>query len=767
MSSKPKKTTFNEKWLLDPAFSSWLRRVEKDPYSAYCSTCCTSFALSNMGKQSVISHMRGRKHTSAVSIRTKSASLKVFFRSNDETGHDSGSNNPIVAAGPSGLLPQNPPESAPVITPVEDSGHRPVLQPPRGLQAFVLNDNVTIAEITWCLHVIMHYHSVRSSASTVPVFKTMFPDSVIARKVQLGRTKIGYTLLYGIAPFFQKELLDICTNCSHLVVGFDESHNKIVQKGQMDVSIRFWNSKSSEVCVRYFGSAFLGHATAEDLLKGFTETLREIDLKKLLQVSMDGPNVNLKFHKDLQTYLHGDPDDPTLLQIGSCGLHALHNAFKQGMNATDWNVVSFLRALHNLFNHVPARRADYTHYSGCDTFPLKFCAIRWLENAKVAERAISILPNIIKYVDAVKKNKRTPTCNSFKIVATAIEDKMLGPKLSFFRSLASDVEPFLRKFQSDAPLVPLLYGSLMATMRTVMSRFVKAEIIESGQDLSKVDLTNKENLIAYKNVDLGFATRDTLRRTHGLKDRDILDFRRDCRKAMEALCQKLLQRSPLKFKLTKVISFRDPQVAAQSSIRDKYLATTLEIFVEHKWLSGIVADKVQRQFKDLCAVSNFLEALKTFSDDERLDHFWFRTIFGGSKVPEELSSFLKMIFILSHGNASLERGFSINKECFVENLAEESLVAQRQIYDAIIANGGLDSVSITKPLILSARNAHHRYMDALKKRRTEADAKKIESQERKRAAIRVKELSAKKRKVLEDASKEATLIEAEIQTLRQ
>jgi len=67
---------------------------------------------------------------------------------------------------------------------------------------------------------------------------------------------------------------------------------------------------------------------------------------------------------------------------------------------------------------------------------------------------------------------------------------------------------------------------------------------------------------------------------------------------------------------------------------------------------------------------------------------------------KKLLSFLKKVLILSHGNAFVERGFSINKEVIVENQLAKSLVAQRQIYDAIQALGGLNNVIIDKQMIL-------------------------------------------------------------------
>ena len=41
-----------------------------------------------------------------------------------------------------------------------------------------------------------------------------------------------------------------------------------------------------------YGSEFLGHATAADLLKHFKNGIRQLDPKRLLQVTRDGPSVN-------------------------------------------------------------------------------------------------------------------------------------------------------------------------------------------------------------------------------------------------------------------------------------------------------------------------------------------------------------------------------------------------------------------------------------------------------------------------------------------
>ena len=95
----------------------------------------------------------------------------------------------------------------------------------------------------------------------------------------------------------------------------------------MDICLHFWDIKATKVTTRYYSSSFLGHATASNLFDSFTDTLGEYLLSKVLQVSMDGPNVNLKFFDMLNTKLD-EKFDTSFLEIGCCSLHVVHGAFQ-------------------------------------------------------------------------------------------------------------------------------------------------------------------------------------------------------------------------------------------------------------------------------------------------------------------------------------------------------------------------------------------------------------------------------------------------------
>ena len=93
--------------------------------------------------------------------------------------------------------------------------------------------------------------------------------------------------------------MDMVRSTACYSISFDECMNRISQNEQIDFIIRYWDGNTNKVAVRYLGSEFLGHATAVDRLPHFKQWISRLDPKRLLQVSMDGPNVNWKFYTDL------------------------------------------------------------------------------------------------------------------------------------------------------------------------------------------------------------------------------------------------------------------------------------------------------------------------------------------------------------------------------------------------------------------------------------------------------------------------------------
>lgn len=75
----------------------------------------------------------------------------------------------------------------------------------------------------------------------------------------------------------------------------------------------------------------------------------------------------------------------------------------------------------------------------------------------------------------------------------------------------------------------------------------------------------------------------------------------------------------------------------------------------------------------------------------------------------EAWAFCQKLLLLSHGQASVERGFSVNKEVETDNMHEETMVAHRLVCDYVDLHGGVTKVPLTKELLVSVGEARSRY----------------------------------------------------------
>ena len=381
---------FKLDWLNNPMYSPWLEMTGHNKM-AKCNVCKCTIEVSSMGKSALDSHMKSKKHEDRVNVSTKSNTLLTAWVQQNEMSRAKASSASTDQQPSTSLSQQSytPQQSSSTIIPESST-----------MQSYISKDDVSRAEILWTLNMITNHYSFNSSKHSSMLFQTMFPDSDIAKKFAYGATKIKYLSVFGLAPYYEQKLLTTLDEVPYYSISFDESFNRITKNEQMDFCIRYWDAEIQQVVDHYLTSKFIGHATANDLLQCFKDTTAKLKQQNIIQVSMDGPNVNIKFLKNLISEREdSDPDLPSLIDLGTCGLHVVHGAFRTGFENTGWKVDRLLRSLWYLFSESPARRQDFTEITSSSIFPLQFGGTRWVEDCPVAERAISIWDNIKKYVN--------------------------------------------------------------------------------------------------------------------------------------------------------------------------------------------------------------------------------------------------------------------------------------------------------------------------------------------------------------------------------
>lgn len=184
------------------------------------------------------------------------------------------------------------------------------------------------------------------------------------------------------------------------------------------------------------------------------------------------------------------------------------------------------------------------------------------------------------------------------------------------------MESFLRQFQSDAPMAPFIYQDLLNLLKCCMERIVKEDVLKSNPIMA-IDVNKAENMKLAKEVDIGYAARGALRKCNNVKDLDILHFRQDCNVSLTSLVENLVEKCPLKYSLTKSLSFLNPAEISEENEKELYknMRSTMEKLEESNLISASCAQRADREFKALVENKTIIASCKNYSRDVRLDVF--------------------------------------------------------------------------------------------------------------------------------------------------
>ena len=197
--------------------------------------------------------------------------------------------------------------------------------------------------------------------------------------------------------------------------------------------------------------------------------------------------------------------------------------------------------------------------------------LSWVENIKACDRLIELWPNNKAKINFWKKlpKSKQPSSKSYMVVKGGVDDKLITAKLSFFSFVASLVEPFLKKYQCDKPMIPFMYTDLKSLIQSLLELVVKQDVLsqcKTGIQMKQLDLCNKENLLNLKDINLGFAVPNIiakLRRNDTVTLAEVKEFKVGTQKFIIGVIIKLFERSPLGLIFLRYEIIFDPSVLCE------------------------------------------------------------------------------------------------------------------------------------------------------------------------------------------------------------
>lgn len=449
----------------------WVIPVPGDPHKAKCALCYKIFSIASGGFSACRQHADTDNHRKLIKSRKKSVQTKLFSAQ------------------------------------------------PGGSPCLTESEQVANAEILRALDLVECNHSFASAAKDSRLYKRMFPIDPVAKKYQMGETKVKYTIQFGISPYIKSIILKDVQN-KPFSFKFDESTTSQTKK-QYDGYITYYSSVFGKVITIYLGSLFVGHCKDQDLVDHFYTFMTEFDLDTdyLLALGMDGPNVNKSFERKLRKDLKAS-HNVSFLDLGTCPLHITNNSFGEGMKIVrqhpDLNIETFFNDIYFFFKLSSARREDFKDIESITDvtaqFMLKYSSTRWLYIGKVCVRVLEQFANLKEYfLVSLPKTKDFNYKNGvgkterYKRIKSMLENDLVPVLLAFVVFISNLYSPFVLLFQREEPLIHILHPQMKKLIYDLLVNFIDDQYLakcmsKDGKEitlraLNSMDLSNKKSKI--------------------------------------------------------------------------------------------------------------------------------------------------------------------------------------------------------------------------------------------------------------------------------
>ena len=313
---------------------------------------------------------------------------------------------------------------------------------------------------------------------------------------------------------------------------------------------------------------------------------------------------------------------------------------------------------------------------------------------------------------SLAKSKR-PDSKSYENVKKGIDDPMTVAKLHFFLYVAGLLQPFLTAFHGDGPMLPFLCNDIKTIFVSLLWLILKPQVFEKTQtsELTKV-AEDDINLMKTKCIHLGFAAEteiQNLLRSKKVTAEQMLQMRGEALDFIRTAISKLSQCNPMLSAIVRSAEALDPQIMVNRVPEElkRKVRNLIQKIVNLKIVPFKTGDEALTEFPKFLhdEVTNSRDKFLAFKRADRcLDDFYFEETY------PSFAAILKIVFTMSHGQASVERGFNDNNVVLKDNMGDLTVVARRFIKNYLRINKVKPyTIQISSELLKSVKSARHRY----------------------------------------------------------
>ena len=324
---------------------------------------------------------------------------------------------------------------------------------------------------------------------------------------------------------------------------------------------------------------------------------------------------------------------------------------------------------------------------------------------------------------------KQPQSSSFQILLQAVEDPYIPAKLKVVKYVAGKLNKYLRGFQTDQSMVPLLNGTLLELLYSLMSMFINNATMKkatSSLKLLKID-TSDTNLYKQNAIKVGMGAKmhiRELKKQPNFKKSTLLKFYKETCGFLAAIISHMIEKSLINYQIVHLASCMDPVYIANENIVEN---CTLKYSKLVERITSEIGDDAKEHFMKMISevVPKFKDKFLEFNKYEHLLETFFSQ-FLLEKCYESFPKVFVLTFCLFHGQAAIEHDFKTNNDCSVTNQSKESLIALRIAKDHLNAKTvTAANIPITRNMISNVKAAKARYFEKIEQKKKEENQREV------------------------------------------
>lgn len=318
----------------------WCTVAKGDDFSGYCKVCNSKINVASAGKHAIIQHAKFSKHRDAIQNLEKCKQLSITSFAKPSTSTE---------------------------------------------------DLARTAEIRWAAFLAENDLPMILSDKASDLFKSMFPDSDIAKTFSCARTKASYLITGGLGYGEHLRIIDRM-KASKFSILIDES-TQLQGDKYLHILARMFDSSKEAVVTYFYKAIVVNQATAENIASAINASFDADDIpwKNVIQIMSDSPNV-MRGSKSGVLARIKQQYASHLLDIGGCSLHHVHNAVSYATSKLGDEIEEFAIDVFAFFKY---RSGLWEEYSGLQVLMdipehhlLRFVSTRWLVMLPVVNRLL-------------------------------------------------------------------------------------------------------------------------------------------------------------------------------------------------------------------------------------------------------------------------------------------------------------------------------------------------------------------------------------------